>query len=50
MNKRKFSREEFEEYLKVLINQKYPKVKYQDPDSCISDYLKKRRIIKNGGA
>lgn len=50
MTKRKFSKEEFEEYLKVLINQEYPEVEYLDPDSCIADYLKKRRLLKNGGA
>lgn len=49
MTKRKLSREEFEEYLKVLINQKYPEVKYQDPDSCIADYLKKKRHTRNIG-
>lgn len=50
MTKRKLSKEEFEEYLKVINNQKYPEVKYLDPDSCVADYLKKRRLLKNGGA
>lgn len=43
MAKRRFSREEFDQYLKILINQDYPVVKYQDPDSCIADYLNKRK-------
>lgn len=49
MTKRKYSKEEFEEFLKVLIDQKYPEVKYLDPDSCIADYLKKKRHSRNVG-
>ena len=33
MPEKKRSREEFEAYLKVMLEQKYPKVKYQSPDA-----------------
>jgi hypothetical protein len=48
MHKRKFSREEFDEYLKVVLDHKYPQVKYQNPDSCIADFLKKHRRLRKG--
>ena len=33
MPEKKRSREEFEEYLKAMLEQDYPKVKYQSPDA-----------------
>jgi len=30
---KKRSKEEFEAYLKAMLNQEYPKVKYQSPDA-----------------
>ena len=33
MPEKKRSREEFEAFLKVMLEQKYPKVKYQNPDA-----------------
>jgi hypothetical protein len=33
MPEKKRSREEFETYLKALLDQDYPKAKYQSPDS-----------------
>jgi len=33
MTKKKLSREDFEAYLKAMLDQDYPKVKYQSPDS-----------------
>jgi len=33
MSEKKRSREEFEAYLKVMLDQDYPKVKYQSPDA-----------------
>jgi hypothetical protein len=33
MPEKKRSREEFEQYLKAMLNQDYPKVKYQTPDT-----------------
>jgi hypothetical protein len=32
MPEKKRSREEFEAYLKAILNQKYPEVKYNNPD------------------
>ena len=33
MGEKKRSREEFEAYLRAVLNQDYPKVKYTNPDS-----------------
>ena len=33
MPEKKRSREEFEAYLKAMLDQDYPKVKYQSPDA-----------------
>jgi len=33
MPEKKRSREEFEKYLKAMLNQDYPKIKYQSPDA-----------------
>ena len=33
MPKKKRSREEFEAYLRAMLNQDYPKVKYNSPDA-----------------
>ena len=33
MPEKKRSREEFETYLKAMLNQDYPKVKYNNPDA-----------------
>ena len=33
MPEKKRSREDFEAFLKVMLEQKYPKVKYQNPDA-----------------
>ena len=45
--KGRFSRGEFEEYPKtILSDQMYLVIKYQDPDSCITDYLKKEDFKK----
>jgi hypothetical protein len=33
MPEKKRSKEEFETYLKAMLNQDYPKVKYNDPDA-----------------
>ena len=33
MKEKKRSQEEFESYLKVMLEQDYPKVKYQSPDA-----------------
>ncbi len=36
MPEKRRSREEFEAYLKAMLNQDYPKVKYQTPDAWIA--------------
>ena len=36
MPEKRRSREEFEAYLKAMLNQDYPKVKYQTPDAWIT--------------
>lgn len=41
MPEKKFSREEFEAYLKAVLEQDYPKVKYQTPDGWRLRYFKK---------
>lgn len=43
MPEKKRSREDFEAYLKVMLDQDYPKVKYSSPDAW------RRRIAKNTG-
>ena len=42
MPEKKRSREEFETYLKAMLNQDYPKVKYQSPDAWRRRAFKKR--------
>jgi hypothetical protein len=44
MPEKKRSREEFEEYLKAMLNQDYPQVKYQSPDAWYTKAFKKRNI------
>ena len=46
MLERKLSRKEFEENLKILLNQEYPAVKYQNHDSYIADFLEKTRSLR----
>ena len=41
MPEKKRSREEFEAYLKAILNQDYPKVKYSNPDAWRKRALKK---------
>ena len=41
MPEKKRSKEEFEAYLKAMLNQKYPKVKYTNPDAWRLRALKK---------
>ena len=42
MPRKKRSKEEFEAYLKAMLNQDYPKVKYQSPDAWYRRANKKR--------
>jgi 5-methylthioribose kinase len=42
MLEKKRSREEFEAYLKAMLKQDYPKVKYQSPDAWRRRAFKKR--------
>jgi hypothetical protein len=42
MPEKKRSREEFEAYLKTLLEQNYPKVKYQSPDAWRVRAVKRR--------
>ena len=43
MPEKKRSRAEFEEYLKEILNQNYPKVKYSNPDAWRQSSLRKNR-------
>ena len=43
MPEKKRSREEFEAYLKAMLNQNYPKVKYSNPDAWRQRALRKNR-------
>lgn len=47
MPEKKRSREEFEAYLKAILNQKYPEVKYNNPDAWRLS-IKKRHPHNNG--
>ena len=48
MPNRKLSKKKFQEQLKIVSNQNYPKVQYLDPDAIIADYLKKKRLLNKG--
>jgi hypothetical protein len=48
MPKEKRSREEFEAYLRAMLNQDYPKVKYQSPDAWRRRALRKKTRTTNG--
>jgi hypothetical protein len=43
MNEKRRSKEDFEAYLKAMLNQKYPKVKYSNPDVWRQHTYKKSR-------
>jgi hypothetical protein len=43
MKEKKRSKEEFEAYLKFVLDQDYPKVKYQSPDAWRLKVTKKKR-------
>ena len=44
MPEKKRSREEFEAYLKAMLDQDYPKVKYQSPDAWHQRALKGNKL------
>ena len=43
MPEKRRTREEFEAYLKAMLNQDYPKIKYQNPDAWQARANKKSR-------
>ena len=43
MPEKRRTREEFEAYLKAILNQDYPKIKYQSPDAWQARANKKSR-------
>jgi hypothetical protein len=44
MPEKKRSRKEFEAYLKAMLEQEYPKVKYQSPDAWRQRAFKKSKV------